>query len=644
MTNQPKWDWDQYVAADYESSGRLPEYALQTWRFPRGDAWVTSLAWVWREGKDMKIDGGLNPSKMETARLIEFCLDTRRILVGWNLVYDLGVMIALGFEKWVHELRVLDGMLLWRHLEIEPEYEFSGPSKKSYALKGKPDSAVPTFLPKYKDYADDVDYHSTDPAELKKLHDYNIKDNLFALKIASILYERMSEKRLRAFWVEQSVLSMVAAANFRGMRIDTFQSHDLVGKLTKTANDSLALLAPHGVTEAIVRSPVQLSKLMFDDWKLPVWKMNTSKKTKDENGNPKKSRSTDKEVLHELAIQDPRAKTLRAYREALNNRTKFANALIKSVAYNGDGCAHPQGRVFGTYTSRFTYSSAQGKGKAARPIGFAIHQMKNEAQFRDQLIAPPGYTLLEWDAAGQEFKWMAIASGDLTMLGLCQPGEDPHSFMTSKVYGLDYQQCLVWHKTEDKIFKPKRKMGKVGNLSLQYRTSAPKFLSVARVQYDIDMVMSEAQLIHRTYPQTYPGVPQYWQRQIAITKQLGYVETFAGRRVKVVGDWNGSWGWSMGSTSINYKIQGTGGDQKCLALQHLKDLLPKYDAHFLLDMHDGLYVLVPDRYAMKLAQEGKETLDNLPYGAAWNFLPPVPLPFDVKMGKSWGSLRGVEFD
>jgi DNA polymerase I-like protein with 3'-5' exonuclease and polymerase domains len=84
----------------------------------------------------------------------------------------------------------------------------------------------------------------------------------------------------------------------------------------------LEKLAPHGVTEKIVRSPMQLGKLLFDDWKLPVLKENTGAKT------GKVSRATDKEVLHELAFIDPRAKELRAYREALNNETKFAETPL----------------------------------------------------------------------------------------------------------------------------------------------------------------------------------------------------------------------------------------------------------------------------------------------------------------------------
>lgn len=152
------------------------------------------------------------------------------------------------------------------------------------------------------------------------------------------------------------------------------------------------------------------------------------------------------------------------------------------------------------------------------------------------------------------------------------------------------------------------------------------------------MNLDEAQLIRRTYLTSYRRVPMYWERQIAATKQLGYVETFAGRRVQVVGDWARD-GWAMGSTAINYRIQGTGADQKYLALMVLKPLLIELGARFAWDLHDGIYLYVPDRNVPRAAVEIKRTLDTLPYQQAWGFTPPVPLPWDCKAGTSWGNLQ-----
>lgn len=336
---------------------------------------------------------------------------------------------------------------------------------------------------------------------------------------------------------------------------------------------------------------------------------------------------------------------MREYREALNNKAKFSRTILDSVEYNGDGRTRPSAIVFGTYSGRLTYASAQGKNKDKRQTGFALHQEKRDAEFRNVLIPPEGYTLMEFDASGQEYRWMAIASGDPTMLALCAEGEDPHSYMGAQIIGADYRQLM--HDNHLDVVPPAskngRQLGKVANLSLQYRTSAPKLRSVARVQYGLPMGQPEAERIHKTYQQVYARVPVYWNNQISQTKQTGYVETFAGRRVQVVGDWNGDWGWSMGSTSINYRIQGTGADQKYLAMAALRDYLPSINAFFAWDLHDGIYLYVPDAMVERAAVEIKQLLDNLDYKGQWDFQPPVPLPWDCKAGKSWGGLKEWSF-
>lgn len=625
------WDDTKFIAFDFETSGELPEYALQPWRVAQGKAWATSLVWCERMGGKLVVDGGLSPSVDMMRDMLRYAIENKLTICGWNTVFDIQWLMAYGLTELCLQAKWLDGMLLWRHYFIEPEYDMDKGKKKSYGLK----ACVAEYLPSYAGYEEDIDFHSTDPDDLKRLHEYNVRDTMFTLRLCKKWYNKLAEdeQRLRAALIEADCLPLVAKANLDGMVVDTLAAAELSAKLDDDAARALEILAPHGVTEKVVRSPIQLSKLLFDEWKLPVLKENTGKKT------GKVSRATDKEVLHELAFKDERAKTLREYREALNNKTKFATAPLMSVEYNGDGRTRPQAIVFGTYSGRLTYGSKQGRNKDERQTGFALHQEKRGKEFRGIIQAPQGYTLMEFDASGQEFRWMAIASGDETMLELCLPGEDPHSYMGAQINDLSYEELIQLVRDEDPIGKAARQLGKVANLSLQYRTSAAKLRVVARVQYNLPMELPEAQVIHRTYQIAYPGVPRYWQKQISMTKRLGYVETFAGRRVQVTGSWSGTNAWSMGSTAINYRIQGTGADQKYLALSVLRPYLTKIGAYFGWDLHDGIYMYVPDAQVARAASEIPKILGNLPYKKAWGFTPPIPLPWDCKIGASWGSLK-----
>jgi len=622
------WKDEKFIAFDFETSGKKPEYALQPWRLAQGKSWATSFVWARKKPKGWEVHGGLQPTNAMMREMLQTAIDEDLTIVGWFTIFDIQWLIAYGFYDMVMKCKWLDGGHLWRHYFLEPEYDLDRSKKKSYRLK----DCVREYLPDEGDYEEGIDFHADSPEARSALHKYNIKDVKFTYRLARHFYNQLEPNQQRAALLEAACLPMVAKANFDGMLVDTLVAHELQAVCDQVAAMKLEELAPYGMTEKIVRSHKQLSKLMFDDWGLPVYKTTTTKKGE-------VNRSTDKETLHELAFIDKRAKTIKEYREALNNKTKFANAPLISAEYNGDGKTRPSAIVFGTYSGRMTYSSKQGEGKEERPIGFALHQMVRGPAYRSTIIAPPGYTLVEFDAAGQEFKWMAVACKDDTMLELCQPGEDAHSYMGSRITHMDYQDMIRLVHEGDKVAKAGRQLGKVANLSLQYRTSANKLRITARVQHNIPMDEVQARFIHRTYQQTYRGVPQYWEKQIAMTRRLGYVETFGGRRVQVVGEWDGRLGWSMGSTAINYKIQGTGADQKYLALAVIRPYLVQIGGYFGWDLHDGLYLYIPDAKVQKAVVEIGKLLNNLPYARAWGFTPPIPMPWDCKVGKSWGGLK-----
>jgi len=623
---------------DVETSGELPEYALQPWRVRQGKGWLTSLAWVWRENNKTRHAGGLLAGQSVTScntmihEMLTWAAETEHVLVGWNVVFDITWLYAYAetdprIFKLLDRTRFMDAMLLWRHADIEPDYDYR--QQRSYSLK----AAVPVFFPSHAGYEADVDYHGTDPTKLQELHEYNVKDCYFTLRLARMFWEQLTHAQQTVAITEAACFKMVARANLEGLIVDTPEAGNLSAILKRTAADKLAKLAAHGITQKIVRSPKQLGKVLYDEWNLPVLAQTSTG-----------ARSTDKAVLHKLALRDARVRDIKTYRESLNNDTKFAVAPLASVAYNQDSRAHPQARVFGTYTGRLTFSSKQGKGKNERQIGFALHQMKRDPLFRRIIVPPPGFTLMEFDAAGQEYRWMAIASGDNTMLQLCQPGEDPHAYMGSRIDpNFSYKQVMTGAKTAGSNEANLRQCGKVVNLSSQYRVGFKKLQQIAEVDYGIVMSLDEAQRIQQIYLRTYPRIKTYWANQIQSAQTKGYVETIAGRRVRLTGQWGTDLSWQLEGTAINYRIQGTGADQKYLALRVVRKYLSEIGARFAWDLHDGLYFYVPHARVEDAAHEIKDLLDNLPYEAVWQFKPPIPMPWDCKVGPSWGDLRPFKF-
>ena len=247
---------------------------------------------------------------------------------------------------------------------------------------------------------------------------------------------------------------------------------------------------------------------------------------------------------------------------------------------------------------------------------------------------------------------MAVESGDPVMLDLCMPGQDAHAFMGHRIQPEHSYEWIMANKEDDPVAKKIRKLGKVGNLSAQYRTGPGTLMKVAAVQHGVKLVYAESDLVIRTYKGTYRRVPRYWNRQIQFAKRHGYVETLGGRRVNL-GDYK-NWRvfneetaitddmtWAHESTAINFPIQGVGADQKYLALLAARSYLPTVGGRFQMELHDGMFFRVPKGMGEKAAREIKQVLSNLPYKRAWGLRHALPIqfPVDVKVGPNWGSLK-----
>ena len=630
------------AAFDVETRGVDVGYGLQPFRAKTGEAWLTMCAIASEAG----VVGRMRPTTEWLRKWLRGMSCTKTRIVGWNTPFDMAWLIALGLRDEVFACDWLDGMNLWRHLTASPEW--TGLAPKSYGLK----AAVAEHLSGFAGYEEGIDFETDDPEELAKLLTYNKKDALFTLTLATGFLRQMTEAQKRCALIEAACLPMVAEAMVEGIVADRDAAQELAVKLDEQAKVAMVKLVfetGDSVDEAILASPIKLRKLLYKDWGLPVVKFTD-----------KGAESTDRDALTQLAPLDNRAGLLNEFREARNNRTKFALGAVNSLDYNGDGRVRPSPKVYGTYTGRMTYGSKILRGKDERPTGVALHQWKRAKDFRDIIVVPDGYTLLEFDFAGQEFRWMAVMSKDPTMLGLCEPGEDAHGYMGARIGDWRYNDIRkvladIEHADYQRA-KDLRQLGKVANLSLQYRTSPNALIRVARTGYQMNLSTVEAKAIHGTYRMTYPNVQRYWERQIKDARIQGWVETVAGRRVHV--GQGATWvqfreledgrieasdnTWGCESTAINFPIQGSGADQKYLALLMLKDYLPRVNGRFYFELHDGLFVIVPDAYAERAVAEIKPLLSTLPYKKAWGVDLPIQFPVDAKMGKTWGQLKEVK--
>lgn len=624
-------DPTQIIGLDLETGGDEKLFGLQPWRLNQGRARIKTYALAWQDANgQVQRAGKMWPDRATLHAVLQRLADSGRYVAVWNGAFDIAWLVANGHWPQVSKIKWLDGMLLWRHWYVEPEYDTNRDKRKSYKLE----EAINQFYPGEGDFKEFTDFDAVDEASMRLLLARNLGDAEYTWRITTDLVRMLSDhpRRLTVAMIEAHALPHVGRANCFGMATNQGKVHALTEALEAKAAALLAELGPMGVTEDVIASPKKLGKVLYEDWGLPVVKATNS-------GQP----GTDKVALYELAQIDPRAKKVKEFREVNMNKSKFAEAILAANRYLGEARTYPTARIFGTYTGRMTYNSKVGRNSEERPISSAMHQTKRGKDYRQMHEAPEGYDVVEFDAANQEYRWMGIVSGDETMLGLCQPGEDAHGYMGAQIVGVDYHTMLSVLHDEEHVsyaeYKNGRQLGKVANLSLQYRTGAAKLRDVSQVQYDIPMDMRTAKLSHGLYQRTYKEVPKYWNRSIMEGRANGYVETVAGRRVQLVYPWDKQYTWMLESTCINYRVQGTGADQKYLALMCMQPLMTKHQAYFWFEMHDGIYFIVPKARTAQFVTEGKQLLANLPYKRAWGFTSPIPLPWDAKVGTNWGDLK-----
>lgn len=626
-----EFDRSRFAAIDLETTGDADAYGLQPWRVSQGLATIRAMSCASYVDGKMVVTGAIDPEVTDIEDLLDWAIETDTTLIAWNTPFDVSWLLAYGFKDKVEKIRWWDAMLLWKHATCEPEYDVKGAKRKGYKLE----DAVQEFYPAHVGFKQITDFHTTDPEQLKRLLLRNKMDAATTLRLAERFWNMLTERQQKPVVIEAATIVPVAGANLRGMFVNEGVMQQMDARLATIAQDRLAALAEYGATPEILASPPQLAELMYKQWGLPILKRTAG-------GQP----STDQETLHELAPSDERAQLVRDYREAGNNRTKFVGKILQSLEYNQDGYTHPSAKVFGTYSGRMTYSSKQGKGVSEVQTGFALHQMKNDKDFRAGIEPPPDHDLVEFDAANQEYRLMAIVSGDPTMLSLCMPGQDPHGFMGAQIGRADYDwlRRAVHDESDPRHAEAKqfRKVGKFANLAFQYRVGVPKATVTARVKHGLDVNQGFVKGVSNTYMSSYRLIKRYWNNSIAKSRKQGYAETLAGRRVQLVGDWGGRLGWSLESTSINYPIQGTGADQKYLMIACLKPVMAKHGASFYFELHDGVYFVVPKANTMRFVEEARKVLANLPYKKAWDFVPPIPLPWDCKVGSSWGNMTEVK--
>ncbi|MHB1116175.1 DNA polymerase I [Sideroxydans sp.] len=392
--------------------------------------------------------------------------------------------------------------------------------------------------------------------------------------------------------IEMPVREVLFKMERNGVLIDSGklsrQSHELGLRLNEIEKQAFELAGqPFNLA-----SPKQLQEILFDKLGIPS-------KKKTATG----ARSTDEEVLQELALDYPLPKLLLEHRGMAKLKSTYTDKLPLMVNAK-------TGRVHTSYSQAVAVT---GRLSSSDPNLQNIPIRTPEGRrIREAFIAPPNSRIVSADYSQIELRIMAHLSGDEGLLKAFANGEDIHRATAAEVFSVSLND----------VSSEQRRYAKVINFGLIYGMSAYGLASQLGIEN------SAAKQYIDVYFARYPGVKRYMDDTREQAKAQGFVETWFGRRLWLpeINGANGMRRQAAERAAINAPMQGTAADLIKLAMIAVQDWLEqeKLQTKMIMQVHDELVLEVPDAELSRV----KDRVRELMCGVA-----DLKVPLEVGLGE-----------
>ncbi len=505
--------------------------------------------------------------------------------IGQNLKYDYIVFKNNGIEM---EGIDLDTMLLSYLLD---------PNRRNHNLDDLALNYLQYRKIPYKEIAGKGQKQLTlDKIEIDKVAFYSCEDADIALQLSSILFPQVKEKGMEKLYreIELPLINVLADMEMTGVRIDTRVLLNLSYELEQELDYLKRKIFELSSHEFNINSPQQVSKVLFEELKLP--KIKKMKKTK--------AQSTDIEVLTELASVHPVPKMLLEYRQLAKLKSSYVDSILSQI--------NPKtGRIHTSYNQTV---AATGRLSSSEPNLQNI-PVRTEwgKKLRKAFIPEEGYLFLSADYSQIELRLLAHFSEDPALIKTFLDDEDVHQRTAKEVFG-----------EESSLFpEEQRRRAKIINFSIIYGTSA---FSLSK---ELNTTPQEAQKYIEKYFEKYPKVKEYLDKTVKDAIEKGYVKTLLGRirPIPELKSKNKNIQESGRRMALNTPLQGTAADlMKKAMIDVWKEIKKrKLKTKMILQVHDELVFEAKPEEKEELEALVKEKMENV-----------YPLKVPLKVKLSWG--------
>ncbi len=395
--------------------------------------------------------------------------------------------------------------------------------------------------------------------------------------------------------LEIPLARVLAAMEREGIRVDAeylaARSAEVGARIEALEAKALELAGP----DLKINSPRSLETILFDRLGLPVIKRT------------KTSRSTDHEVLEELASEHELPKVILEHRMLTKLKGTYLDALPKQI--------HPEtGRIH----TRFNQAvAATGRMSSSDPNLQNIPIRTEEGRaIRNAFVARAGWRLMSADYSQIELRVLAHLSHDEELVDAFTRDEDVHVRTAKAIFGVE----------ADAVTREMRGQAKTVNFAVIYGQTQ---FALAR---NLGTSKTEAKRYIDAFFERYAGVARFMEETVEHAGTSGGVRTLLNRWRALPDIRSKNRGLRAAAERVarNTPIQGSAADIMKLAMVRIDEALREAElaSKMLLTVHDEL--------VFEVAPDEEERLRALVKDRMENALPlDVPLVVDIGVGQTW---------
>lgn len=438
-------------------------------------------------------------------------------------------------------------------------------------------------------------YNKNDILSDEKVALINITKAKFIYDSKTKLYDEMVNEDVTSLFenIEMPLAKVLANMEIQGIRVNK----KILEEMGEEIKIKLELITKdiynYAGCEFNINSSKQLGEILFDKLKLPHAKKN------------KIGYVTDADTLKKL-IDFPIVNKILEYRALAKLYSTYIEGIISTIREDN--------KIHTIYTQTLTRT---GRLSSIEPNLQNIPMRSEYGRLiRKAFLPEDDSVILSADYSQIELRVFAHLSGVKDLIEAFKNNEDIHTKTAMDIFKVPSLG----------VTKNMRRQAKAVNFGILYGISS------YGLSEDLGISVKEAKEFINKYFETYPGVKDYMNKEIADATKDGYVKTIMNRK-RIIEELNSS-NYnvrSMGERmALNTPIQGSASDILKKAMVEIYDVFEKNNmkSKMLLQVHDELIFNVYNDEIDRVKKIVHDIMTNV-------FELSVPLEVDIETGNNW---------